>query len=154
MSKSRETWNKKEMETIRKKKREEKEKRKSEKKADSKSSGKRSFEEMIAYVDENGQLTSVAPDKTKKKDEIDVDSIQISISRKEFSDEEDPGLTGVVAFFNTSKGYGFIKDPARNKSYFVHINDLLTPIKEGDKVSFKAAASQRGEKAVEVKVMG
>lgn len=66
MSKSRETWNKKKWKpsarrSVRRKR------SGNQKKADSKSSGKRSFEEMIAYVDENGQLTTMAPDKTKRK---------------------------------------------------------------------------------------
>jgi len=140
------------MESLRKKKKDEKAKRKTEKKESSKSSGKRSFEDMIAYVDENGVITSQAPDPTKKKQVVDVDSIEISVSRKTAEDEVEEMLTGVVAFFNTSKGYGFIKDPTNGKSYFVHINDLLGPITDNDRVTFKAEASQRGMKAVQVKV--
>lgn len=152
MAKSRETWNKKEKETNKKKKKDQKEQRKLVKKTQAKEKGKRSFEDMIAYVDENGVITSQAPDPTKKKQVIDADSIEISVSRKTDEEEVEEMLTGVVAFFNTSKGYGFIKDPANGKSYFVHIHDLITPITENDRVTFKAEAGQRGMKAVQVKV--
>jgi len=142
------------METLRKKKKDEKAKRKTEKKASAKEGGKKTFEDMIAYVDENGQITSKAPDLTQKKKQIDVDSIEISTPRKVAGEDEvEQVRTGKVAFFNTAKGYGFIKDPLNNESFFVHINDLQTPIKENDTVSFKAEPSQRGMKAVEVKVV-
>lgn len=142
------------METLRKKKKDEKAKRKLEKKASAKDGGKKSFEDMIAYVDENGMITSKAPDLTQKKKQIDVDSIEISTPRKvEGEDEVEVLRTGKVAFFNTAKGYGFIKDPLKNESFFVHMNDLQTPIKENDTVTFKAEPSQRGMKAVEVKVV-
>ncbi|MBK6526371.1 MAG: cold shock domain-containing protein [Crocinitomicaceae bacterium] len=154
MSKSRESWNKKEMENLRKKKKDDKAKRKLEKKVNTKDGGKKSFEDMIAYVDENGMITSTAPDLTQKKKVIDADSIEISTPRQVAGEEEVEELrTGKVAFFNTSKGYGFIKDGVKNESFFVHMNDLLTPIKENDTVTFKVEAAQRGLKVVEVQVV-
>jgi cold shock CspA family protein len=149
MAKSKESWNKKEMENLRKKKKEEKAKRKLEKKENSKD-GKRSFEDMIAYVDENGQLTSQAPDASRKKQAIDPESIEISVRRKTAEEEADAALTGKVAFFNTEKGYGFIKGDDR-ESYFVHVHDLLEPIAENDTVTFKTEPGPRGIKAIEVK---
>lgn len=142
------------METLRKKKKDEKAKRKLEKKANAKEGGKKSFEDMIAYVDENGMITSKAPDLNQKKKQIDLESIEISTPRKTEEDNEAEVMrTGKVAFFNTAKGYGFIKDPLNNESFFVHMNDLLSAIKENDTVTFKAEPSQRGMKAVEVKVV-
>lgn len=141
------------MENLRKKKKDDKAKRKLEKKVTSKDSGKKSFEDMIAYVDENGQITSVAPDLTQKKKVIDVDSIEISTPKKvEGEDETEVLRTGKVAFFNTSKGYGFIKDGAKNESFFVHMNDLIDQITENDNVTFKVEMAQRGLKAVEVRI--
>lgn len=142
------------MENLRKKKKDDKAKRKLEKKVNTKDSGKKSFEDMIAYVDENGMITSTAPDLTQKKKVIDADSIEISTPRQVAGEDEVEELrTGKVAFFNTSKGYGFIKDSVKNESFFVHMNDLLTPIKENDTVTFKVEAAQRGLKAVEVQVV-
>lgn len=142
------------MENLRKKKKDDKAKRKLEKKVNSKDTGKKSFEDMIAYVDENGMITSTAPDLTQKKKVIDAESIEISTPRQVAGEEEVEELrTGKVAFFNTAKGYGFIKDGVKNESFFVHMNDLLTPIKENDTVTFKAEPSQRGMKAVDVQVV-
>jgi len=151
MAKSKESWNKKEKENQRKKKKEDKVKRKFEKKETSKDSGKKTFEDMIAYVDENGRLTTQAPDLTVKKKVISAESIEISTPKREDVDEGPVEHTGKVAFFNTAKGYGFIKDPLNNESYFVHMNDLITPITENDNVTFKVEPGPRGLKAVEVK---
>jgi hypothetical protein len=59
MAKSKATFGKKEKEKNRLKKRKEKEEKKAERKANS-NKGK-SFEEMLAYVDENGTITSTPP---------------------------------------------------------------------------------------------
>lgn len=64
MARPQETFNKKELEKKWLQKRQEKEQRKEERKANA--SGK-SFEDMLAYVDENGNITSTPPDLTRKK---------------------------------------------------------------------------------------
>ena len=56
MSKSQETWNKKEAEKKRAKKKQDKEQKKEERKANAGNSS--SFEDMLAYVDEYGNITS------------------------------------------------------------------------------------------------
>jgi len=63
MAKSQESWNKKEKEKLKLKKRKDKEERKEERKA---SNEGKSFDDMIAYVDENGQIVSSPPDPSKK----------------------------------------------------------------------------------------
>lgn len=151
MSKSHESWNKKEKENLRKKKRDEKAKRKTERKSASKEKGKTSFEDMIAYVDENGRLTSVEPDRKKKKAEIELDQIVISIAPREEESEQDTVHTGVVKFFNNDKGYGFIKGASGSEQYFVHVNDILEPITENDAVEFEVEDAERGKKAVRVR---
>lgn len=151
MAKSKESWNKKEQENKRKKKKEDKAKQKLEKKSLQKEEGKKSFEDMIAYVDENGVITTEAPDLTRKRKAIDASKIEISTPKQADIQEEDLWHNGKVAFFNTSKGYGFIKDHDNNESYFVHINDLLEEVVENDKVTFMVEPGQRGMKAVQVK---
>ena len=38
---------------------------------------------------------------------------------------------GTVKFFNTDKGFGFIKDDNSNTEYFVHVTGLVDQINEG-----------------------
>jgi cold shock CspA family protein len=58
-----------------------------------------------------------------------------------------------VTFFNNEKGFGFIKDMQSQQSLFVHANNLTSPIKENDKVSFEIEMGQRGPMAVNVKII-
>jgi cold shock CspA family protein len=144
MGRSQETFGKKEKEKKRLKKRQDKSKRKEERKANP---GGGSLDDMIAYVDENGMITDTPPDITKKR-KIDASTIEISVPKKE---DEDPIRTGRVEFFNTAKGYGFIKDLENQEKYFVHVNGLLDQIKESDKVTFELEKGLKGMMAVRVK---
>ena len=55
---------------------------------------------------------------------------------------------GVVKFFNTSKGFGFIAPDGGGKDVFVHITALqrsgLQSLEEGQKVSFEVAPGRDG----------
>jgi cold shock CspA family protein len=146
MARSKETFGKKELEKKKLKKRKEKDARKEERKA---SSGGQSFEDMLVYVDENGQLTSTPPDPTKKV-EIDADSIVLGARNSNAGYVEDPLRKGTVTFFNTSKGYGFIKDSETSESIFVHINGLVDQVNENDKVNFETERGPKGMNAVNV----
>lgn len=148
MGRSQETFNKKEVRNKKEKKRKDKEQKKLARKDNEKSG---SLEDMIAYVDENGQLTSTPPDPTKKK-KIDIESIEISIPRRDSMEEIDPIRKGIVTFFNESKGYGFIKDSETKESVFVHANNLLEAIKENNVVSYEVEMGQKGPNAVKVKL--
>ncbi len=147
MARSQQTFGKKEKEKKRLKKREEKAKRKVERKANSKGG---EFENMIAYVDENGHLTDTPPDPTKKV-KVDAESIVIGIPKKVEGEEEDPVRQGKVSFFDTSKGFGFIIDSENNEKYFVHVSGLVDEIAENDKVSFELEKGMKGMNAVRVK---
>ena len=81
MAKSHETWNKKEAEKKKQKKRKDKEAKKEERKANAKE-GKTSLDEMMAYVDEYGNISSTPPDPTKKI-VIKEEDIEIGIPRNE-----------------------------------------------------------------------
>ena len=59
--------------------------------------------------------------------------------------------TGIVKFFNESKGYGFIKDLDSDKEYFVHVSGLVGNVRENDKVSFELKEGKKGLNAVNVK---
>jgi len=147
MAKSRETYNKKEKEKKKLQKKQNKEEKKEARKSNS-SKGS-SFEDMLAYVDENGNITSTPPDPSKKK-AVDQESISIGIPRLEHVVQETI-REGTVTFFNESKGYGFIKDSKSQESIFVHKHGLVDDIKERDRVSFEVEKSPKGPRAIDVK---
>lgn len=144
MAKSQQTFNKIEKEKKRLKKREEKKKKKEERKA----SGSESSE--FAYVDQYGNLTDTPPDPDQKV-EVEAESIEIGVPKKEDLPEEDPVRQGKVSFFDHSKGYGFILDTQNQEKYFVHISGTLEDIEENDKVSFELERGMKGMNAVKVK---
>jgi len=63
-------------------------------------------------------------------------------------------LQGTVKFFNTEKGFGFIKHAESDKETFVHVSGLINDIKEGDKVEFELQNGKKGMNAVNVTVIG
>ena len=148
MAKSQETWNKKEKENKKKKKREDKIKKKEERKANSPTAD---FESMLAYVDEFGNITSTPPDPTKKKEEINAEDIELGVPVREAADDNDGTRTGIVSYFDSSKGYGFIKDLDTQESVFTHLGKHLEEIKEGNKVTFRMEKGPKGMNAVEVR---
>jgi cold shock CspA family protein len=150
MARPQETLNKKEFEKKKLQKRKEKEQRKEARKANAKTGT--SFEDMIAYIDENGNITSTPPDPSKKKI-INENDIVIGARNSDSGAAVDVVRKGKVTFFNTSKGYGFIKDSDTGDSVFVHSNGLLNPIKENDKVTFETERGPKGLNAVRVSVV-
>lgn len=147
MGRSQETAGKKEKEKKKAQKKKEKEERKEERKANN-NKGK-GLDDMMAYIDENGNITDTPPDPRKKK-EINAEEIEIGVTRQPREPEEIQ-RTGVVTFFNDAKGYGFIRDLKSQESVFVHINQLSGPLKERDKVSFEIEQGPKGPTAVRVK---
>ncbi|WP_450782890.1 cold-shock protein [Streptomyces sp. NPDC001635] len=125
MAKSQATYSKKENEKKRLKKQKDKQEKKEERQANAKKG--LTLEDMMAYVDENGNISSTPPDPKKKKI-INTEDIQIGISRQEDIVDENPVKKGTVTFFNDSKGYGFIKNTETQDSIFVHANGLITHI--------------------------
>ncbi|HCV15241.1 MAG TPA: DNA-binding protein, partial [Rikenellaceae bacterium] len=85
MAKSQVTFNKREKEKKRLSKRVEKQQKKEDRKANAPGGG---FDDMIAFVDENGMLTNTPPDPTKKH-KVDAAKIEVSIPRRE-NEEKDP----------------------------------------------------------------
>lgn len=146
MAKSQQTYNKKEREKNRLKKQKDKLQKREERKANPQSGG---LDNMIAYVDENGNITDTPPDPTKKI-KVDAESIEIGVPKRE-EVEYDPIRKGRVDFFNDSKGFGFIIDMETKEKYFVHINNLIDEIKENNLVTFEIERGLKGMNAVRVK---
>ena len=59
---------------------------------------------------------------------------------------------GTVKFFNNNKGFGFITPDSGEKDVFVHANNLIDDITEGDKVSYDLESTDKGPSAINVKV--
>lgn len=144
MGKSQETFSKKEKEKKRLKRKQEKLAKREERR----SNPKKTFEDLIAYVDENGNLSDTPPDLTKKN-KIKAEDIQLGVPRRD-TEESDPIKKGRLEFYNNDKGYGFIKEDITNDKYFVHVSSLNGEIIEGDKISFELEIGPKGMNAVRV----
>jgi cold shock CspA family protein len=145
MGRSQETSNKKEVKSKKDKKRKEKEK----KRLIRKEGGKSSFEDMIAYVDEFGKISSTPPDPSRKI-EIEVENIETGARKNVPPVKASYIRKGVVTFFNDSKGFGFIRDMENKQSVFVHANNLQEPIKENNIVTFEIGKGPKGPTALNV----
>ena len=149
MARSHETFSKKEKEKKRLKKRKEKALKREERKANSEGGG---LENMMAYVDEFGNITDTPPDENVKRKEIKAENIEIGVPKR--TDEPvSASREGRVVFFNDSKGYGFIKETGTEEKFFVHVNGLLEEIKENDLVEFELERGMKGMNAVQVKIV-
>ena len=64
--------------------------------------------------------------------------------------------TGIVKWFNTTKGYGFIAPEDGSKDVFVHISALqdsgITELNEGQKVTYDLQSHNGKTSAVDLKL--
>jgi cold shock CspA family protein len=144
MAKSKETFNKREKEKQRQKEKREKREKMEERRANL--SKGRSLDEMLAYVDEDGNITSTPPDPRKMR-VVNAEDIEIGVPKR--NDTDDPIKEGKVDYFNGAKGFGFIIQQDGTKVFF-HINQTNYPVKEGDVVTFMVERGPKGWNAVGV----
>ena len=123
------TSGKREREKIKQTKRLDKQRKREERQ----SSGSRNFEEMLAYVDENGVLHTTPPE-VGEREEIDASQIEVSVPRR------------------SAKGYGFIRNSDNGEKYFFHITQAPAAIAEGNRVTFELERGTRGMNAVRVAI--
>jgi len=147
MARSKETFNKREKEKQRQKQKQDKKEKMEERKANS-TKGK-SLNEMMAYIDENGNISSTPPDPRMKK-VFNAEEIEIGVPKQSESDEDNIN-EGAVNYFNESKGFGFIIDKQSGERLFFHVNQLLEAIKEHDKVTYDIEKGPKGYNAVNIK---
>ena len=136
------SFNKKERAKKKAKKRQEKAERKKQKKLE----GKKPVEFM--YMDQDGNFTSEKPTQNRT---IKAEDIVIGVPKREPLEDE-PIKNGVVKYFDLDKGYGFIEANDTDESFFVHVNNLIDPIKLHDKVTFEVEMGPKGPIAVGVKL--
>lgn len=145
-----EFWSKRDREKKKQQARKEKEEKKRERKENARDGN--DLSEMMAYLDENGNLTSVPPDPSKRR-EISLDEIQIGVPKMEDRDPEERFEQGIITFFNDEKGFGFIRDARTKQSVFVHSKQLSEPVQLNDKVRYVVGKGVKGPEAMEVSLI-
>jgi cold shock CspA family protein len=145
MGRSQESFHKKEVKRKKEKKRKDKEKKLLERRENPKAS---SFDDMIAYVDENGNITDTPPDRSGSTSP-EAEEIEVSVPKKDPS-ESNKIKSGRLTFYNDTKGYGFITEEGTGQSIFVHVNEFKDDIFKGDRVNFEIGKGDRGPSAFNV----
>jgi len=105
----------------------------------------KSLDDMIIYVDVNGNFTSTPPHLQNKEEDL-------AKAKKAKEDSEiNPKkiLTGTITYVS-DKGYGFITEDGTQENVFFHHGELTQPINKHDKVSYRKEASPKGFRAVNV----
>lgn len=146
MGRSQESFSKREKEKKKAKKKKEKQLKREQRQEDNVQGG--SLDDMIAYVDEFGNLTDTPPEE-QEREEIEAEDIVIGVPKKEDSGDPDVNV-GTVAFYDSSKGFGFINDNNSGEKYFFHVNNVTFDIQENDKVTFDIVRGRKGMDAVNV----
>ncbi len=60
--------------------------------------------------------------------------------------------TGIVKFFNETKGFGFVVDDASGQEIFLHVTGLNgVKVRENDRIEFETVEGRKGLNAVNVK---
>lgn len=59
---------------------------------------------------------------------------------------------GTVKFFNSTKGFGFIKPEDSSEDIFVHESGLIDEIRENDQVKFDVETGRKGLNAINVEL--
>ncbi len=137
------SFNKREREQKRKNTKKQKLERKLERKENN-SKGK-SLDDMLAYVDEYGNLSATPPEKR-----LSTDDIPPVVANSNALNPEQKIRSGIVTFFDATKGYGFIRDVKTQESIFVHINSSSVQLENNMKVEFEVEKGPRGLAAVNV----
>ncbi len=148
MSRTSETFGKKEIRNKQLKKRKDKAQRKLERKEQ----GKSSFDDMLAWVDENGRICSEPPEKDSKQ-EIKAENIDVSVPKGGYK-KEDVIYTGKIQNYDQRKGFGFISSLQLKNTIFFHITDCSEELKIGEKVTFETQNGLKGLKAYNISKKG
>ncbi|WP_437918874.1 cold-shock protein [Sphingobacterium sp. LRF_L2] len=142
MAKSQLTFKKKETAKKKLQKKQEKQERRESNKANN-DKGK-SLEEMFAYVDEFGNISSTPPTQTYKFKEEDLHRPVVS---------EDDYLYGKVSYYNETGHYGFIRDNESGETVYFNDNLAGMVLKLNQKVKYKSRRSKQGNQISEVEII-
>lgn len=144
MARSKESFNKREKEKQRQKEKRQKREKMEERRANQ-VKGK-PFDEMLAYIDENGNISSTPPDPQKMKP-VNLEDIEIGVSNRKVA--EDVLKAGKIDYFDRAKGFGFILQNDGDKIFF-HISGASYPVREGDRVNYRIERGPKDWQAVDI----
>lgn len=108
----------------------------------------KTLDDMMAYIDEDGNISSTPPDPAKKR-VYNAEDIEIGVTRPA-EEEADNAQEGRVDYFNQAKGFGFIISKTGERIFF-HVNQLAEPVGENDKVVFELERGPKGWNALGVR---
>ena len=103
----------------------------------------KSLDDMIVYLDENGNFTDIPP-------HLQVRSDKKSSARLPDKDGDNV-YTGTVTFLS-EKGFGFITEDHTKENIFFHQLQQREIIKKNDRVSYQKEDSPKGKKATEIEI--
>jgi|SRR5690554_1719402 len=103
------------------------------------------FDDMIVYVDINGNFTSVPPHLQVKSDDL----VNKRNANRRMANDKDAIYTGIVTYFS-EKGYGFITEDKTNENVFFHHGQLNQDVSKHDKVSYKKESTPKGDRAIDI----
>ncbi|HUH50705.1 MAG TPA: cold shock domain-containing protein [Flavobacterium sp.] len=106
----------------------------------------KSLEDMIVYVDVNGNFTSVPPHLQVKNEA----AVNKRIPQGASSFDKDAIFTGTVTYFS-EKGYGFITEDGTGDNVFFHHGQLNQSVDKHDKVNYKKESTPKGARAIDIK---
>lgn len=147
MAKSQNSFIKKQKADRKRKKKEEKFQKKLQRK-DQETSG--NLDDMIAYVDEYGNIVDQPVEKADPDEEPSPEEQRAMMEAIGETVEEEV-MKGVVKFFNEEKGFGFIRLKGSGKDVYVQRSGLLDQISDNDRVSLTLEEGVRGPVAVDVR---
>ena len=65
--------------------------------------------------------------------------------------------TGIVKWFNATKGYGFVEPSDKSKDVFIHISALeqagIIDLKDGQKISYNIESHKGKISAIDIKLI-
>lgn len=105
----------------------------------------KTLDDMIVYVDVNGNFTSVPPHLQNREEDL----ARAKKAAKNLSHNEETVFTGIVSYFS-EKGFGFITEDTSGESVFFHRDQLNSVIVKHDKVNYKKEITAKGYRAVEI----
>lgn len=104
------------------------------------------LDDMIIYVDINGNFTSLPPHLQNREEDI----ANAKRAKKAQADMLVTDFTGVVSYMS-EKGYGFITENDSTENIFFHYGQLSEPVKKNDLVNYKKEQTPKGYQATDIK---